>query len=200
MIAVLSVGGFVVLGLVAAGAVIALRQPDAGGSPTPAAAARVAPVPSAPPRLEPSLVLVNARREASAWHPDAVLVSLSASPLDAQGVPPGGKVEVTYARPSGQRLTGGAETTAQRLVLSTTDGGLAKNEERAAKSRIAPEPNCSFEAAWASAQRAGADASASLGLRYGWNEKQARPIWEVVSSEGQVLRRLDGATCSILTR
>jgi len=107
---------------------------------------------------------------------------------------------MTYAQPSGQRITGGADASAQRLVLSSTDGALAKNEERAAKSRIAPEPNCSFEDAWASAQRAGADASAGLGLRYGWNEKQARPIWEVVNSDGQVLRRLDGATCSILTR
>ena len=199
MIAVLAVGAFVVLGLVAAGVMIALRQPDADGAPAPAAAARVAAVPSAPPRLEPSLLLANARREASAWHPDAVLVNLSAGPLDAHGVAPGGRVEVVYAQPSGQRITGGAEASAQRLVLSSTDGGLAKNEERAPKSRVAPEPNCSFEAAWASAQRAGADASAGLGLRYGWNEKQARPIWEVVS-QGQVLRRLDGASCSILTR
>jgi hypothetical protein len=180
---------------------IALRQPDAAGAPAPAAAAaRVAPVPSALPRLDPSLLLANARREATAWHPDAVLVNLSASPVDAQGVAPGGKVEVIYARPGGQRLTGGAEASPQRLVLSSTGGDLTKNEGRAAKARIVPEPNCSFEAAWASAQRAGADASAGLGLRYGWNEKQARPIWEVLSSEGQVLRRLDGASCSILTR
>jgi hypothetical protein len=39
-----------------------------------------------------------------------------------------------------------------------------------------------------------------LGLRYSWSEKQARPIWEVVSGDGQVLRRLDGVSCSILTR
>jgi len=63
-----------------------------------------------------------------------------------------------------------------------------------------PEPNCLFEDAWASAQRAGADANAGLSLRYAWNEKQARPIWEVVGGDGQVLRRLDGVTCSILTR
>lgn len=200
LIAVWGVGGFVVLGLVAAGAMIALRQPDASGAPAPAAAARIAPVPSTPPRLEPSRLLANARREASAWHRDAVLVNVTAGPLDAEGVAVGGKVEVTFAQPSGQRITGGAEATAQRLVLSSTDGGLSKNEERAPKSRIAPEPNCSFEDAWASAQRAGADAGAGLGLRYGWNEKQARPIWEVVSREGQVLRRLDGASCSILTR
>lgn len=200
MIAVLAVGGFVVLGLVAAGLMIALRQPDESGAPAPAAAAVLAPTPSAPPRLEPSRLLANARREASAWHRDAVLVNLRASPLDAQGVAPGGKVEMTYAQPSGQRITGGAEASAQRLVLSSTDGSLAVNEERALKARIAPEPNCSFEDAWASAQRAGADARAGLGLRYGWNDKQARPIWEVVSSDGQVLRRLDGASCSILTR
>jgi hypothetical protein len=200
LIAVLAVGGFVVLGLVAAGLMVALRQPDANGAPTPAKAALLAPAPSAPPRLEPGSLLAAARREASAWHRDAVLINLSASPLDAHGVAAGGKVEMTYAQPSGQRITGGAEAGAQRLVLSTTDGALAKTEERAGKSRIAPEPNCSFEDAWASARRAGADANAGLGLRYGWNEKQARPIWEVVSGDGQVLRRLDGVSCSILTR
>jgi hypothetical protein len=200
VIAVLAVGGFVVLGLVAAGLMIALRKPDVSGAPALAAAAMIAPVPSATPRLEPSRLLANARREASAWHSDAVLVHLSAGPLDPQGVAPGGKVEVTYARPNGQRLTGGSEASAERLVLSSTDGAFAKNEARAPKARIAPEPNCSFEAAWASAQRAGADASAGLGLRYAWNEKQSRPIWEVVSGDGQVLRRLDGASCSILTR
>jgi hypothetical protein len=200
LVAVLVVGGFLVLGLMAAGLMIALREPEASGAPPPAAAAMIAAVPSATARLEPSKVLANARREASAWRSDAVLVNLSAGPLDAQGVAPGGKVEVTYARPSGQRLTGGSEASPQHLVLSSTDGALAKNEERATKSRIAPEPNCSFEAAWASAQRAGADANAGLRLRYGWNEKQARPIWEVVSRDGQVLRRLDGASCSILTR
>jgi hypothetical protein len=200
LVAVLAVGGFVVLGLVAAGLMIVLREPDPNGAPPPAAAAMIAAAPSATPRIEASRLLANARREASAWHSDAVLVNLSAGPLDAEGVAPGGKVEVVYARPSGQPLTGGSEASAQRLVVSSTDGSLAKNEERAPKSRIAPEPNCSFEAAWASAQRAGADAGAGLRLRYGWNEKQARPIWEVVGNDGQVLRRLDGASCSILTR
>ena len=124
----------------------------------------------------------------------------SAGPLDAHGVAAEGKVAIAYAKPSGQKITGGAEAGAERLVLSSLDGGLSKSEERAGKSRIAPEPNCLFEDAWASAQRAGADANAGLTLRYAWNEKQARPIWEVVSHEGQVLRRLDGASCSILTR
>jgi hypothetical protein len=77
---------------------------------------------------------------------------------------------------------------------------LTKNEERSGRSRIAPEPNCLFEDAWSAAQRAGADANAGLGLRYAWNEKQGRPIWEVVNADGQVQRRLDGVSCSILTR
>jgi hypothetical protein len=37
-------------------------------------------------------------------------------------------------------------------------------------------------------------------MRYAWSEKQGRPVWEVVTSEGQVQRRLDGVSCSILTR
>lgn len=200
-IAVLAVGGFVVLGLVAAGSMIFLRRADAQHAPLPVAAALATPSAHAPPsRLEPSVLLAEARRQASAWHSDAVLVSLSASPLDARGVAPGGKVSITYAKPSGQRIVGGAEASGQRLLLSASEGPLEKSEERAGKSRITPEPNCAFEDAWASAQRAGADANAGLGLRYGWNDKQARPIWEVVSSDGQVLRRLDGVSCSILTR
>ena len=199
-VAVLAVGGFVVLGLVAAGTMVWLRQPPANVAP-PTAAVASAPVASAAPlRLEPSRLLVEARRQASAWQPDAVLVSLSASPLDARGVAAGGKVQIAYAKPSGQRLGGGADASGERLLLSSSDGTLIKNEQRAAKAKVAPEPNCLFEDAWASAQRAGADVSAGLGLRYSWSDKQGRPIWEVLSGDGQVLRRLDGVSCSILTR
>lgn len=200
-IAVLSVGGFVVATLVGAGVFILLRQPDAGVAPPPAAAALLAPAASAGPlRLEPTSLLAIAHREANAWHRDAALISVTAKPLDARGVAPGGKVEITFAKPAGQRISGGAETSAERLVLSSSDGTLAKSEERAAKARITPEPNCPFENAWTSAQQGGADVNAGLGLRYAWSEKQARPIWEVLDSDGQVLRRLDGVSCSILTR
>lgn len=200
-IAVLAVGGFVVLGLVAAGSLIFLRQSGASNAPPPVAATLApAPAHAAPLRLEPSALLADARRQANAWQSDAVLVSLGAGPLDARGVALGGKVTITYAKPSGQRISGGAEASGQRLVLSSSDGPLSKSEERAGKSRVTPEPNCLFEDAWASAQRAGADPNAGLSLRYAWHEKQARPIWEVVSTDGQVLRRLDGVSCSILTR
>lgn len=201
MVVVLSVGAFVVLGLVAAGSMIFLRRSQQNGAP-PAVAAALTPAPAAPPapRLEVGGLLATARREATAWHEDAVLVGLSASPLDARGVAAGGKVVVTFAKPSGPRIVGGAEASGERLVLGSSDGTLTKSEEHGGKSRIAPEPSCLFEDAWSSAQRAGADPSAGLGMRYGWNEKQGRPIWEVVSGDGQVLRRLDGVSCSILTR
>jgi len=200
-IAVLAVGGFVVLGLVAAGAMIWLRQRSAVDAAPRAALVSVVPVASAtPPRLEPSSLLGEARRQANTWHHEAVLVSLSAAPLDARGVAPGGKVDISYARPSGQRIVGGAEAGTERLALSTSGGPLVKSEERTSKGRVAPEPNCLFEDAWSAAQRAGADANAGLGLRYFWNEKYGRPVWEVLSGDGQVLRRLDGVTCSIITR
>jgi hypothetical protein len=200
-IAVLAVGGIVVAALVGAGVFVLLRQPAASTAPAPAAAALLAPAASAgPSRLEPTSLLAVAHREASAWHRDAVLVSVSARPLDARGVAPGGKVEITFAKPAGQRVSGGAETSGERLVLSSSDGTLAKSEQRAAKARITPEPNCPFENAWTSAQQAGADANAGLGLRYGWSDKQARAIWEVVGTDGQVQRRLDGVSCSILMR
>jgi hypothetical protein len=145
-------------------------------------------------------LLAEARRKASAWHQDAVLVSLNVSSLDAAGVAPGGSIEITYARPSGQRISGGAEAGAQRLKLSTNGGELTPREERSPKSRIAPEPNCMFEDAWAAAQRAGAATDANLRMRYMWSDKHARPVWEVLSAGGDVLRRLDGVSCSILTR
>lgn len=199
-VAVLAVGGFVVAALVGAGVFVLLRQPDASAGPPPAAAAPPPAVSAGPLRLEPTSLLAKAHGEASAWHRDAVLVSVSAKPLDARGVAPGGKVEITFAKPAGQRISGGAEASGERLVLSSSDGNLTKNEERSAKARITPEPNCPFENAWTSAQQAGADVNAGLGLRYAWNDKQARPIWEVVGTDGQVLRRLDGVSCSILTR
>jgi hypothetical protein len=200
-IAVLAVGGFVVLGLVAAGVMVWLRQPAVTSIAPRVSLAAPAPLASAAaPRLEPSSLLGEARRQASAWRHDAVLVSLSAGPLDARGVAEGGKVEIHYAKPSGQRLSGGADAGGERLVLTTTDGSLTKSEQRSGKGRVAPEPNCLFEDAWAAAQRAGADPNAGLSLRYSWSDKQGRPIWEVLSSDGGALRKLDGVSCSILTR
>lgn len=196
----LGAAGAVVAALFAWGASFWLRSappPVASAAPV---APPSAPLPDEPPRLDPNRLLGEARRKATGWHRDAVLVSLAAGPLDARGVITEGKVEVTYAKPTGARVSGGAEVGGERLLLSSTGGELQSRQERRAKSRIAPEPNCSFEDAWVAAQRAGADAQAALGIRYAWSERYARPLWEVTTSEGQVLRRVDGATCSILTR
>ncbi|HYQ18074.1 MAG TPA: hypothetical protein VEQ58_20010 [Polyangiaceae bacterium] len=197
---VLSVGGFVVLGLIAAGAMVWLRQPERVAVAAPIARARATPVEAAPLRLEPSLLLVEARRKASAWHRDATLISLSAGPLDASGVAPDGKVEITYGVPAGERFSGGAEAASSRLSFSSSAGKLDQAEEQGAKARIVPEPNCTFESAWAAAQRAGALAESKPSLRYGWSEAQARPIWELLSGDGELVRRMDGVSCSILTR
>jgi hypothetical protein len=198
---VLIVGGVVVLGLVMTGVWVWMRAEAAANAIPSAAPAPVAPVASAEPvRLEPSTLLAEARRKASAWQKDAVLVSLNIHPLDARGVAANGVVELTYARPGGQRISGGAEAGTERLKLRSSGGELVEQKERAAKGRIAPEPNCVFEDAWAAAQRAGAATNANLRMRYLWSDKHARPVWEVVSAEGAVLRRLDGVSCSILTR
>jgi hypothetical protein len=196
----LVVGAFVVLGLLAAGIMIWLRQPEAVGGAPQVAAAITTPIASAAPRLEPSAFLAEARRKATSWRRDAVLISLSAGPLDGHGISADGKLELAYAEPSGERVSGGADTGAERLILSSTGGALSAQETRAAKGRIAPEPNCVFEDAWAAALRAGESAEAASSMRYGWSDNYARPIWEIVSRGGQVTRRVDGVTCSILTR
>ncbi len=198
--AVLVVGGFVVLGLFAAGVMVLLRKPEPSGSAPAVVAALAPPAASAAPRLEPSSLLAEGRRKATSWRRDAVLVALSAGPLDGGGVTPDGKLELVYAEPSGQRVSGGAETGTERLLLSSSGGALSERETRAAKGRIAPEPNCVFEDAWAAALRAGQDPGAAASLRYGWSDKHERPVWEVVTRDGQITRRLDGVTCSILTR
>lgn len=193
--------GAAVLLLLTAGALLLLRRPDEVAPPRVAAlAASVAPPPAAPARLEPDRLLGDARRQASEWHQDAVLVSLSASPLDAVGVAPSGEVEIIYARPAGARISGGAEASGERFVLRSSGGALTAAPTRAAKSQIAPEPNCVFDDAWAAARQAGADPGASLRLRYQWSETHGRPVWEVLSARGEVLRRVDGGSCSILTR
>jgi hypothetical protein len=199
-IAVLAVGGVVVLALLAVGVFIALRQPSALPSTAPVAAALPALPSAAPARLEPSALLASARREALAWHADAVLLALRFDHLDARGVGSDGSVQITYGKPSAQKITGGAEAKSERLRLTSNGGPLARSEEQGAKARVVPEPNCLFEDAWSAAQRAGADANAGLSLRYAWSEKHERPIWEVSSASGEVLKRLDGVSCSILTR
>lgn len=193
-------GGALVLALFALSAGVAFRTQASQGASVAPLATSSAPLPDAPPRLDPNGLLGESRRKATAWHRDAVLVSLSAGPLDASGVITEGKVELAYAKPSGQRVSGGADAGPERLMLSSTGGQLLGREERLRKARIAPEPSCSFEDAWAAAQRAGADAQAALGIRYAWSEAHARALWEVTSSEGQVLRRVDGVSCTIITR
>ncbi len=198
---VLGGGAAVVLVLLAVGASVWLREPAPTAAPSAApVATSAAPMLDAPPRLDPNGLLAEARRKATAWHRDAVLVGLLAGPLDERGVITEGKVEVAYAKPSGQRVSGGADAGLERLLLASTGGELVGREERLSKTRIVPEPNCLFEDAWRAAQRAGADPQAAPGMRYAWSEKYARPVWEVTSSEGQVLRRVDGVSCSILTR
>jgi hypothetical protein len=199
-IAVLAVGAVVVLGLASAGAVIALRQPSVVLSAAPVTAA-LPPAPSAvPARLEPSSVLADARRRATAWHGDAVLLSLAFENLDGRGVGSDGSVRVVYGKPSGNKITGGAEANGERLTLTSSGGPLQQSEERGAKGLVVPEPNCLFEDAWSAAQRAGADPHANLRMRYAWSENHARPVWEVTRASGEVLKRLDGVSCSILTR
>lgn len=198
---VLAAGGVVVLGLAGIATAVWLRQGDADSVARPAAVSSAAPVVDAQPaRLEPSRLLADARRQASAWQRDAVLISVSAKPLDASGVAAGGGVELVYAKPAGQSVAGGADTSGERLTLRTSGGALASTPERGGKAKVAPEPNCLFEDAWGAAQRAGSDPNAGLGLRYAWSEKHGRTVWEVVTPDGQVQRRLDGVSCSILTR
>lgn len=193
-------GGLLVLGMLVSGMLVWVRRGDAAAVTSAAPVLPPAPAASQPAlRLEPSRLLGEARRKANAWHRDAVMVSFSAA-VDTAGATDDGAVEITYARPAGPRITGGAETSGQRLVLRLSGGSLAQSEERAGRGRIAPEPNCMFEDAWEAAQRAGAPASAGLRMHYQWSDKHGRPIWEVSSGAGEVLRRLDGVTCSILTR
>jgi hypothetical protein len=197
---VLAGGGVVVAGLLLLATWVLLRKP-AESAHAPRLAATPSAAPSAEPvRLEPSSLLAEARRKASEWHRDAVLVSLSATHLDARGVAPDGAVELIYARPAGQRLSGGADTNGERFTLRSSGGVLEASEGKAGKGRVAPEPNCVFEDAWAAAQRAGAATNGSLRMRYVWSEKHSRPVWEVLGDSNEVLRRLDGVSCSILTR
>ena len=194
-------GGLVALGLFLSGVLVWLRRSDATAVTSAASPPPPAPVASQPAsRPEPNKLFGEARRKANAWHQDAVLVSFSANGLDATGVGTDGVVEITYARPAGQRISGGAETSAEQLVLRTNGEVLGQSEERANTGRIAPEPNCMFENAWAAAQSAGAASNAGLSMRYRWSDKHTRPVWEVLSPAGEVLRRLDGVSCSILTR
>lgn len=199
---VLALGGAVVLGLMLVGAAVALRSPSDDASLRLAAPVAPAPSPSAaePPRLEPSALFAEARRRALEWHPDAVLVTVEISGLDARGVTPDGGVVFVYSRPSGQRFTGGAETSPERLTLRSEGGALSSSNARGVKAQVVPEPNCLFEDAWSTAQRAGAAPEAGLGLRYAWSDKHARPVWELRSRSGEVTRRIDGVSCSILMR
>jgi hypothetical protein len=200
IIAVLAVGAVVVAGLLGVGAFIALREPGSLPTAAPLAAA-LPPAPSTtPPRLEPTLLLADARRRASAWHADAVLLSLAFENLDEGGVASDGSVRIVYGKPSAANIAGGAETNNERLTFTSSGAELEQSEERGVKGRVVPEPNCLFEDAWAAAQRAGADPHARLRMRYVWSEKHARPIWEVTSASGELLKRVDGVSCSILTR
>jgi hypothetical protein len=202
LLGVIFVGGVIVLGLVFLGAIVWSRSGAVDGLAVNAGqpAALLPAHGGAPDRLEPTLLLMEARGLATAWHRDAVLVSISVGPLDARGVAADGAIELAFARPNGARISGGSDTAGTRFTLRSTGGPLTSSEEHAGKGRVAPEPNCLFEDAWAAAQRAGASAESRMRLRYVWSEKHDRPVWEVVNAGGDVQRRIDGITCSILTR
>ncbi len=200
-IAVLAVGGVVVVALLVTAAVISGRRASPAPSTAPLAAALPPPVSAAPPRVEPSALLSEARKRATAWRNDAVLVRLSVERVDAGGVADGSGVELVYSTPSAKKLTGGAETSAERLVLRARAGDWSTSEQRGPQGRVVPEPNCLFEDAWAAAQRASVDPSAGLRMSYAWSDRYDRPLWEVTNEGGDdVVKRVDGVSCSILTR
>ena len=198
---VLIIGGLVVVGLGVSGAVVWLRQASESPATLRVGSVTPSPVPSiSPARLEPSSVLPEARKLASTWRADAVLISIGASPLTEKGVAPDGSVDLVYAQPSGPQITAGADAAPERFVVKSSGGTTTTHEERGGKGYAVPEPNCLFEDALMAAQRAGLDSAPGLGLRYRWSARQGRPVWEAVRSDGVVLRTLDGVSCSILSQ
>ena len=155
-------------------------------------------------KFSPSAVLARAKKRALAWHPDAVLVSMSFAPVvngevDVVG---GGSFTLLFARPAGARLGPGARVGPQRVLVTTDTNGTRleeRQDQRAA--RGVADPDCPFEQAWKKMIASGVASDAPLSVRYEMSRRHGRGVWRAdVEGQPELTRTLDGRACRVLQR
>ena len=193
---------------------LAKKQAD-GSSSAPTATTSAPKAPSGPTNpddmgvtdlaaADPSGIATRAHARARAWDPNALLVSLEATPVASGGkvdVRSGGKVELVFAKPAGERLGPGAPTGASQLVVRVDANGSKVTEQQGQGGTGVDDPNCPIGDAWRKMVASGVPSSSAVTMRYVYGSKNQKPVWQTSSTDDTKLSRtLDGWTCTILIR
>lgn len=155
-----------------------------------------------PEAVDPTDLLAHVKSRASAWHRDAVLVSMSAQPVrkGLVDLTNGGSVEYNFARADGP-LNPGSAVKADRLIIRVDASGPSEQETRAGAGRSTAEPNCSLAEAFEAARAAGLSDDAGIAVRYEMSDRHGKSVWQLSSlSDTKSARTVDGWTCAILVR
>lgn len=200
--AVLVVAGASVAVAALVGAAWYLQRTSADLAPPSASApAKPPPPPRAPPDpMDPLKALVDARRKAQAWHAEAILVSITATPVSAGKVASSGSIELEFAAPKGGKLGPGNEVLPERFVVV-----MSRREQKISVRRAAPtlgiaDPNCPLDEAWRKMVASGVPSTTSVTMKYELHRKRDRAVWSTsVPGKPELSRTLDGNTCAIVS-
>lgn len=197
--------------LVAAVAIIALlvSRPSADSGEAANSATVAATQPSGPPpdvddkqHASPTDSFPRARARARAWHKEAALVSIQASPVNAGFVDlsKGGKLEFVFAVPSAGAMPG-APVKSQQYVVVMDAAGTQTSERTQAGGRVAAEPACTFYDAWTRAVASGLGKAQPATVSYQHSSALNRGVWEIKDdTDPASLRNIDGFSCTIIVR
>jgi hypothetical protein len=197
------VGGLVTVGVISAIAwtslqrsaeerrAASLARPPAASAPAPAASSAA---------LEPNSLSAKAKSQALAWHRDALLVEIEATPVGGDGkIESSGSIRFAFGKPAGAKVGSGAEVLPAQFRVEFDAGGAHASEQTQARVKAVAEPNCLVEDV-VKAVSSAAPGSGPLRLRYSMSEKLGRAVWRAYTAgSNDVLRTLDGVSCNILT-
>ncbi len=157
---------------------------------------------AAPKQLELGSAVLRARKEATAWHRDASIVSIDVPQVGGPQLAADARVEVSWGKPTG-RLGPGAPVGGERFVADVGVGQVSGREARgAAGAKAVAEPTCTIEAAWRAVVASGLPSSERYAFRYSWSDKHGRALWTVRQNaeDAAPIRSIDGESCTILVR
>ena len=155
-----------------------------------------------PAALDPSSIMPRAHARARIWDQNAMLVSIDATPVGAEGkvdLKSGGKVDISFAKPSGARLGPGAPAGGSQLVISVDASGSKVKEAQGPGATAVDDPNCPIAEAWRTMVAARVPSNSVVTMRYAYSAKHEKAVWQTsAGDDAKLARTLDGWTCTIL--
>jgi len=201
-------GAMTLLAALAIIVLLVLRPTSDPSAATSSASAPTAQTSASPPDVDdqrhasPTDSFPRAKARARAWHKEAALVSIHASPVKAGFVDlsQGGTLEFVFAVPSGGAMPG-ASVSKQQYVVVMDGAGTKASERTQAGGLVAAEPTCTFYDAWTRAAASGLDKAQPATVAYQHSAALSRGVWEIQrAGDPTSLRNIDGFSCTIIVR